>query len=68
MFLTCTRDWSIIPADFYFIAEYLQLLLQVVFSFLVHPLVEIFRTEFLILTSIFQHMPYRFQDRVSYCY
>ena len=55
-----TRFWerNIITADFYFIAEGFQLLLQVVFPFLFHPLGEVFRTKFLILTSVFQHMPY----------
>ncbi len=68
MFLTYFWDWTIITADFNFIAKCFQLFLQVIFPFLLHPLVEIFRTEFLILTSLFQYMPYRFQDRVSYCY
>lgn len=68
MFLTYFWDWTIITADFNFIAKCFQLFLQVIFPFLLHPLVEVFRTEFLILTSLFQYMPYRFQDRVSYCY
>ena len=57
-----------ITVDFYLISESLQFLLQIIFPFLLHFLDKIFRTEFLILASIFQYMPYRFQDRVSYCY
>lgn len=68
MILTCVRDWNIITADFHLIAECFQFLLQVIFSFLFYPLGEIFRTEFLVLTSVIKHMPYRFQDRVSYCH
>ena len=55
MFLTYFWDWTIITADFNFIAKCFQLFLQVIFPFLLHPLVEIFRTEFLILTSLFQY-------------
>lgn len=68
MLLTRFRDWNVITADFNFIADCFQFLLQVIFSFLFYPLGEIFRTEFLILTNLFQHMPDRFQDRVSYGY
>lgn len=67
MILTYFRKQSI-TADFYLISESLQFLLQVIFPFLYRSSDEIFRTEFLILASIFQYMPYWFQDRVSYCY
>ena len=63
MFLTYFWDWTIITADFNFIAKCFQLFLQVIFPFLLHPLVEIFRTEFLILTASFStcHTDFRIE-------
>lgn len=37
MFLTYFWDWTIITADFNFIAKCFQLFLQVIFPFLLHP-------------------------------